>query len=733
MSFLIAGVLIFIGKVNADSQVASQIPPRHYRHYSKVPVDFYNASMMEWGGDNLQDRLALASPEAAKKRALQLKQLGINLVIYNGRHFRLSYQNEWPEIAREARIVTDACHAAGIRVIEHQDFTIPAYNSYPLMLEHLDWLQRDIRTGEPLRWMSPDNSAFLKFYANYLTDFQRVANPDGYMLDEIALNGTYAYGGADSRNAFKAQTGYEIPSWIGPEKQYDTAAYRAWMGWRSQIPLHARTQLMDAVHQVRPDVTLLKYGSDYSDSKTAASGMDLALDVADYCGFMGWENLNVEALNAWRPNLRALKLRQSMGDYYGIPLWALMREMTTPESTFYGWALCQLGKHSIWYGSRSVDSAADLAYLQKYNGWKNAMPQQYARTLTDTGFLLSNQTRQVNPDRTFFWNDFAGWCDLMLENNRQFDTLLDGDLLLPDRLHKYQVLILASSACLSQLQIDRLQNWVQQGGTAIVTRNSSLYDENGKRREDFGLAKAMNVHYESYDAKGRKIEGTLDGKSISYLARSGMCNINIPRLADSTVLAKSTLGQPAMVQTPYGKGRFIYVAADIGTGNYEDEFRNGRKYNTVEDAGAADAVKVLYDYAHRTAPPASLQLPAGIVGIAYQEQGGPEAGTVYIQLLNASGKSVKVGDVATAGREEKITLPPVTSPMRIMLRVNAKGDAMAQSPMLSKVLSLHPQRNADGSISLEVPGSALNAYVQIRVPAMLLPGQKPPPVPLPPQ
>jgi len=143
-------LLLFVFILTAQCAFAQELQ-RNYRHYQEVPAEFYNASMMEWGGDNLVDRLAMVSPEAARKRAEQLKELGINLVIYNGRHFRLSYQNEWPAIAQEARIVTEACHAAGIRVIEHHDFTIPAYSGYPFLLQHFATTFRLAATRHPHR------------------------------------------------------------------------------------------------------------------------------------------------------------------------------------------------------------------------------------------------------------------------------------------------------------------------------------------------------------------------------------------------------------------------------------------------------------------------------------------------------------------------------------------------------------------------------------------------------
>jgi hypothetical protein len=711
----------FIGVPFARAQETS----RDYRHYAKVPSYFYNSSIMTWAGQNKIDRLALASPEAALARAKELKRLGINLVVYSGRHFRLSYQNEWPAIAQEARIVVQACHAEGIRVIEHHEFVIPAYNSYPLMLSHLDWMQRDINTGEPLRWFYPENPQFLTFYEKYLADLQHTANFDGYMLDELQLDSSYAGG---DRAAFKKATGDDMPYWTGDGAKNDSPTYHAWLRWRTGVPMRAKVALLTSLRKIRPDISFVTYSSDYAQSITATTGTDLALDVSQFCSFMGLENLNVESINAWRPTLRTLKLRQSFGDYYDVPTWALMREMRTHEGIYAGWALCQLGKTSIWYGG-GIETVDDYNSLARYNGWKESMPQQYARTLTDTGFLLSNQTRQASSASSFYYNDFAGWCDLLLEGNKQFDTLLDGDLALPDRLHKYKVLILASSVCLSKTQIDHLENWVRNGGTVIVTRTTSLYDENAKQRPQFGLSDAMNVRYEKYDSSARQIEGIVNGKPIAFTARGGMCQVNLIDPARSHILAKSTIGEPAIIETPYGNGRFIYVAADIGTGNYETRFMAGRKYSMNEDSGAAAAVQTLYQYAHKTPPPIQLEFPKGVVGVAYQEQGGPQDGTVYIQILNVSGKNVKIGDAAQHDSPGSVTFPPVTQPLRIILQAEPKGDAMTQSPMQQKVLSVSPQKT-QGGVVLTIPGSELHDYLQVRLPAAPLADQAPPPVPI---
>src|SRR5262249_42544297 len=63
------------------------------------------------------------------------------------------------------------------------------------------------------------------------------------------------------------------------------------------------------------------------------------------------------------------------------------------------------------------------------------------------------------------------------------DRLLD-----PDRLRAFKLLILPNIACLSDRQCDQLRAFVRGGGGLVATFETSLYDDQGTRRADFGLA-----------------------------------------------------------------------------------------------------------------------------------------------------------------------------------------------------------------------------------------------------
>ncbi|HZG26342.1 MAG TPA: alpha-amylase family protein [Chitinophagaceae bacterium] len=69
-------------------------------------------------------------------------------------------------------------------------------------------------------------------------------------------------------------------------------------------------------------------------------------------------------------------------------------------------------------------------------------------------------------------------------------TVLDAEHLKP-----FKLLILANTAALSDAQCDQLRKFVEGGGSLLATFESSLYDENGKQRSDFGLADVFGVSY----------------------------------------------------------------------------------------------------------------------------------------------------------------------------------------------------------------------------------------------
>jgi hypothetical protein len=81
--------------------------------------------------------------------------------------------------------------------------------------------------------------------------------------------------------------------------------------------------------------------------------------------------------------------------------------------------------------------------------------------------------------------------------------------LAPQWLDPFKVLILADAAALSDAQCAAIRAFVDRGGSVVATFASSLYDETGRRRDNFGLADLFGVSFDG------RIDGPMQNSYLS--------------------------------------------------------------------------------------------------------------------------------------------------------------------------------------------------------------------------
>jgi hypothetical protein len=79
----------------------------------------------------------------------------------------------------------------------------------------------------------------------------------------------------------------------------------------------------------------------------------------------------------------------------------------------------------------------------------------------------------------------------------------------PDRLAPFKLLILADAAALSDAQCESIRQFVKSGGSLVATFASSLCDETGARRQDFGLGDLFGVRFTG------RIDGPMQNSYLS--------------------------------------------------------------------------------------------------------------------------------------------------------------------------------------------------------------------------
>ncbi|HUG91461.1 MAG TPA: hypothetical protein VML55_11535, partial [Planctomycetaceae bacterium] len=144
-----------------------------------------------------------------------------------------------------------------------------------------------------------------------------------------------------------------------------------------------------------------------------------------------------------------------------------------------------------WQGQResSVDVCGEVR--------KRAPWLLRARPLCWAAMLVSEQTRQFyayrNIAELFLPHAFGGFR-AALEEHLPLGLINDWDLT-ADELRKYQVLVLPNAAALSDAQIAAVREFVAGGGGLVATGETSLCDELGQPRGDFGLGDVFGVSF----------------------------------------------------------------------------------------------------------------------------------------------------------------------------------------------------------------------------------------------
>jgi hypothetical protein len=146
------------------------------------------------------------------------------------------------------------------------------------------------------------------------------------------------------------------------------------------------------------------------------------------------------------------------------------------------------------FDKRWMDTVADM--YQKYFG--NEAYLRNIAPMARIGMLFSEQTNRLYGGQA--WQQRSnehslGMYHALVEAHLPFEMVND-KLLDEEHLKPFKLLILPNIAALSDEQCRQLRKFVATGGSIVATFETSLYDEEGKPREDFALSDIFGVSYD---------------------------------------------------------------------------------------------------------------------------------------------------------------------------------------------------------------------------------------------
>jgi hypothetical protein len=178
-----------------------------------------------------------------------------------------------------------------------------------------------------------------------------------------------------------------------------------------------------------------------------------------------------------------------------------------------------------------------------------------------------------------YTHSFDGAYKALMENHIPFDVVMDNQIL-DGSISQYSLLVLSNSACTSERLNEVLRSYVRDGGSILATYKTSLYDEVGHLRWDFGLADLFGAHYCSEsDRAYLHMPDTLG----SGLTPSPVIAHRLAKVRPEGAEAIGTIINPS----PTDLSPFVYVSAPTVPTAWPAFVRQGNVLYCAADLGLA--------------------------------------------------------------------------------------------------------------------------------------------------
>ncbi len=606
----------------------------------------------------------------------------------------LHYRSKWLGDRDPFGDLVAGCRKLGMAVIARTDPHAAHQDVYDA---HPDWIAVEA-DGKPRRhWAMPElwvtcalGPYNFEFMTEVTKEIVRLYQVDGIFSNRWSGSGMCYC--EHCRANFRAASGLDLPRSTDPHDP----ARRAYVEWRERRLFDLWAVWDSEIRKIRPDARFIP-----NSGGGALSDLDMKY-VGGHAAFLAADRQARSGLAPiWTSGKNGKEYRGAMGMKPVAGLFSVgveepyrWKDSVQHPAEVRLWVLDGIANGMRPWFSKFSGTLRDrrwLAPVEELYTW-HARHERYLRNigpLARVAVVYSQQTarwygRKIE-DHTL------GWYQALIEARIPFEMLHDGLL---DAAHTapFQVLILPNTAALSDAQCAQLRAFVERGGGLVATYETSLYDERGARRPDFGLAPLFGASYDGgIDARMQnsylRLEGPhplLAGLEDAPRIINGVSRVHtrrnvpypnppltlIPSYPDLPMeevfprVAKTE--QPELYARPHGAGRVVYFPWDID-----------RTFWEVLSPDHFALLRNAVDWAANEPRPVTVKGP-GVLDVTVWRQ----ASSLTVHLVNLTNPMMMKGPVREfipVGPHE-VALPAGIRPRRIQLLVS--GAAAPPGPVV---------------------------------------------------
>lgn len=688
-------------------------------HAKIKPVDF-NDPKNDWLFDAKIERIGTntASFEEMENPQVMVSILddavkkGRNTIMFSGLHSRHTYPKSKERTIRYFKRFCEEAHKRGLKVIDHHDSSLlwNAEGGFRLLAETLDGVNRSTGNQLPGVQYCILSPYFRKHYMNYLRELVK-AGVDGLQLDELTFC-NHAGSCPSCRETFLRETGWHLPvdETSSSYQNYNNDLYRAFSDWKREKAAEWKENIKNEFRKINPNLAMTSYGAFHlvlSPWGLWAWNSNL-MKAGRTASLMGKECQSPNVISNARMFVASQKFYNYFRFAFGMPIYTWCSTQDWKTSYFAFFTCLMNGQLPLDYGGGFEDRSDGFMEFISFEQHPDVMNRRLSREMVQTGILYSfgsvcnDQTEQMPPGS-------FGFSQTLEEIHMPY-VFLGDDGITPELLKRLKVLYVGAAACLSDLQIKAIREFVHDGGIVLLTGRGGSRDEFGKWREKWPFADMLGF---TIRPKMKKVAAVIDGtREISLQDRDLKCVKIIPAAACKSLFQlKMKSGElvPGVIEKKFGKGKIFFFPAKLEELFYCPDISGGKVSGFIYDVKLASFYRGILRKLIGDTSLLKTDAPEKVFMTLYREQD-----QVLVHLLNGLASGHSKGDLVP-NTFKKAPFPALTRDIIITVPVYGKNEIYAVSPDFKGRKKLSGKYHADSTVTLTLPKELFKGYILIRV------------------
>ena len=414
----------------------------------------------------------------------------------------LHYRSAWMKDSDPFGNLVRGCRKLSMTVLARTDPHAAHQDVYDA---HPDWIAVDAQGNPRRHWAMPElwvTCALGPYNFEFMTQVTReivtLYQVDGVFSNRWAGSGM-CYCEHCTRN-FKTATGLDLPRTLDPQN----ASRKAYIAWHQQRLFDLWDVWDKAIREANPKARFVANsgGGALSELNMKTIGDKASILFADRQARSG-------LTPSWANGKNGKEYRAGMGNKpiggifsVGVEEAYRWKDSVQSEPEIRLWALDGIANGLRPWFTKFSGVLHDKRWLPVVEDvytwhWRNERYLRNTAPMARAGMVFSQQTAHYyggDRARAKVEDHTLGYYQALIEARIPFEMVHD-ELLDADRLAGLRVLILPNIAAMSDRQCGQIRDFVRRGGGVVATFETSLYDERGVRRANFGLSDLFGAAY----------------------------------------------------------------------------------------------------------------------------------------------------------------------------------------------------------------------------------------------